>query len=141
MPEFGGVGKRDQYLALGFIQGPVWENFTSEWHQDYYDPAKDNQGARHPTYYANENRNYYSTNSNWILNGAFAKLRNLQVGYTLPAGLAGRMGAERMRFYVAGKNLWMHSNLGIGLDPEYSAVRGDYYPQSRVISIGTDLSF
>lgn len=136
-----GVGKRDQYLALGFIQGPVWENYTSAWHRDYYDPALDNQDARHPTYYANENRNYYSTNSNWILDGSFMKLRNLQVGYTLPERLAGRLWTERMRVYVTGKNLWTHSNLGIGLDPEYSAVRGDYYPQTRVFSIGTDLSF
>ncbi|MGN6508462.1 MAG: SusC/RagA family TonB-linked outer membrane protein [Chitinophaga sp.] len=136
-----GVGKRDQYLALGFIQGPVWENYTSGWHLDYFDPAKNNQGARHPTYYANENRNYYSANSNWILDGSFAKLRNLQVGYSLPASLTERVGADRMRLYLTGKNLWTHSNLGIGLDPEYSAVRGDYYPQTRVFSIGTDLSF
>src|SRR5690606_19817559 len=58
-----GVGKRDQYLALGFIQGPVWENYTSVWHNSYYDPALDNQDARHPTWYANENRNYYTTSS------------------------------------------------------------------------------
>ena len=109
--------------------------------QGLYDPALDNQDARHPTYYANENRNYYSTNSNWILDGSFLKLRNLQVGYTLPERLAGRLWTERMRVYVTGKNLWTHSNLGIGLDPEYSAVRGDYYPQTRVFSIGTDLSF
>jgi TonB-linked SusC/RagA family outer membrane protein len=136
-----GVGKRDQYLALGFIQGPVWENYTSEWHTDYFDPAKNNQGARHPTYYANENRNYYSVNSNWILDGSFAKLRNLQVGYSLPASLTERVGADRMRLYVTGKNLWTYSRLGIGLDPEYSDVVGSYYPQTRVISIGTDLSF
>ena len=138
---FQGVGKRDQYLALGFIQGPVWENYTSDWHNSYYDPAKDNQDARHPTWYANYNRNYYTTNSHWQLDGSFVKLRNAQIGYSMPSAVTDRLGTQRLRVYVTGKNLWIHQNLGIGLDPEYSAVRGDYYPQTRVFSIGTDISF
>ena len=138
---FQGIGKRDQYLALGFIQGPVWENFTSTWHNSYYDPERDNQGARHPTWYANENRNYYTTNSHWILDGSFLKLRNAQLGYTMPASVTDRLGTSRLRVYISGKNLWMRNKLGIDLDPEYSAVRGDIYPQTRVFSIGTDISF
>lgn len=136
-----GVGKRDQFLQLGFIQGPVWENYTSEWHQDYYDPAQDNQGARHPTYYANENRNYYSVNSHWKLDGSFVKLRNVQLGYTVPSNVVERFGMGRLRVYVTGKNLWTHHNLGIDLDPEYPWVRADYYPQTKVFTIGTDISF
>jgi TonB-linked SusC/RagA family outer membrane protein len=136
-----GVGKRDQYLALGFIQGPVWENYTSEWHNSYYDPEQDNQDARHPTWYANYNRNYYTTSSHWILDGSFMKLRNAQLGYTMPSSVTDRIGTQRMRVYVTGKNLWMNQNLGIDLDPEYARVRADYYPQTRVFSIGTDISF
>jgi hypothetical protein len=138
---FAGVGKRDQYLALGFIQGPVWENFTSDWHNSYYEAEKDNQDARHPTWYANYNRNYYTTSSHWVLDGSFVKLRNAQLGYTLPANISDRMGTQRMRVYVTGKNLWTHQNLGIDLDPEYPVSRADYYPQTRVFSIGTDISF
>lgn len=138
---FQGVGKRDQFLQLGFIQGPVWENYTSEWHMDYYDAELDNQDARHPTYYAQENRNYYSVNSHWKLDGSFVKLRNLQLGYTLPSNVVERFGMEHMRLYVTGKNLWTHHNLGIDLDPEYPWVRADYYPQTRTFSIGTDISF
>ena len=107
----------------------------------YYDPAKDNQDARHPTWYANYNRNYYTTNSHWQLDGSFVKLRNAQIGYSMPSAVTDRLGTQRLRVYVTGKNLWIHQNLGIGLDPEYSAVRGDYYPQTRVFSIGTDISF
>ncbi len=134
-----GVGKRDQYLGLGFAQGPVWENYTSQWHKDYWTP--DNQDARHPAYYSNYNRNYYATNSWWILDGSFVKLRNLQIGYTLPANMIGRLGIQRMRLYATGKNLWMQNNLGIGLDPEYPVTTGDYYPQTKVVSIGADISF
>ncbi|MDZ7692596.1 MAG: hypothetical protein U5K69_15955 [Balneolaceae bacterium] len=134
-----GIGKRDQYLGLGFAQGPVWENYTSQWHKDYWTP--DNQDARHPAYYSNDNRNYYTTNSWWILDGSFMKLRNVQLGYSLPTELTSRIGIQRVRLYATGKNLWMKNNLGIGLDPEYPWSVGDYYPQTRVISLGANISF
>lgn len=134
-----GVGERDQYLGLGFAQGPVWENYTSQWHHDYWTP--ENLDARIPAYYSNYNRNFYSTNSWWILDGSFVKLRNLQVGYTLPQTLADRLGVQQMRVYLTGKNLYTHQNLGIGLDPEYPWTVADYYPQTKVFSIGTDISF
>lgn len=138
---FQGVGKRDQFLQLGFIQGPVWENYTSEWHLDYYDPAKDNQDARHPTYYANENRNYYSVNSHWLLDGKFVKLRNVQLGYTVPPEFAQRLSAQHMRIFFTAKNLWTLHNMGIDLDPEFPWVRADYYPQTKTFSVGVDISF
>lgn len=134
-----GVGKRDQYLGLGFAQGPVWENYTSEWHNDYWTP--ENPDARHPAYYSNENRNYYTTNSWWILDGSFMKLRNVQLGYTLPENIISRLGIGNARFYVTGKNLWTKNNLGIDLDPEYPWTTGDYYPQTKVISFGANISF
>src|SRR5699024_10754543 len=134
-----GVGKRAQYIGLGFAQGPVWENYTSEWHKDYWTPQ--NQNARHPAYYSNDNRNYYNMNDWWILDGSYVKLRNVQVGYTLPKDIVSRIGIQRLRVYATGKNLWMHHNLGIGLDPEYQWTTGDYYPQTRVVSLGANISF
>lgn len=134
-----GVGERDQYIGLGFAQGPVWENYTSQWHKDYWSP--DNQDARHPAYYSNVNRNYYTTNSWWILDGSFMKLRNIQLGYTLPQDIINSIGIQRLRLYVTGKNLWMKNNLGIGLDPEYPITTGDYTPQTKVISLGANISF
>lgn len=134
-----GVGKRDRYIGRGFAQGPVWENYTSEWHTDYWTP--DNPDARHPAYYSNDNRNYYFMNDWFVLDGSFIKLRNVQLGYTLPQELISQIGIKRLRLYATGKNLWMKNNLGIGLDPEYTGTEGDYYPQTRVISIGANISF
>jgi hypothetical protein len=69
------------------------------------------------------------------------KLRNAQIGYTVPESVIGRAGFQRLRIYAAGKNLWMKNNLGIGLDPEYPWTVADYMPQTRVISIGAEISF
>jgi hypothetical protein len=117
----------------------VWENYTSEWHKDHWTPQ--NPNARMPAAYANENRNYYNWSSQWVLDASFIKLRNVQLGYTLPGVLADRLGASSARLYLTGKNLWMRTNLGIDLDPEYPWVRADYYPQTKVFSIGTDIRF
>ncbi len=69
------------------------------------------------------------------------KLRNLQVGYSLPENLIGQLGIQNLRVYATGKNLWTHHNLGLDLDPEYPWTVGDYYPQTKVISIGANISF
>jgi hypothetical protein len=42
---------------------------------------------------------------------------------------------------VAGKNLWQWTPMDIDLDPEFPWVRADYYPQTKVFSIGADISF
>ena len=134
-----GVGKRDQYVALGLAEGPVWENHISKWHLDYWTP--ENQDSRLPAYYLYQNYNTNRVSSWWVLDAKFIKLRNLQLGYTLPASMAERVGVSRMRLYISGKNLWQASGMDIELDPESPWVRGDYLPQTRVFSIGTDINF
>lgn len=134
-----GVGKRDQYVALGLAEGPVWENYISKWHLDYWTP--ENPNARMPAPYLYQNYNQGTISSWWVLNAAYVKMRNAQVGYTLPGTMANRLGIDRMRVYVTGKNLWQSTKLDIDLDPEFPWVRADYYPQTKVFSIGTDISF
>jgi TonB-linked SusC/RagA family outer membrane protein len=136
---FQGVGKRDQYVALGLVEGPVWENYISTWHLDYWTP--DNPDARMPAPYLYQNYNQGTISSWWVLDAKYVKMRNLQFGYTLPTRFANRLSAERLRFYVAGKNLWQWTPMDIDLDPEFPWVRADYYPQTKVFSIGADISF
>jgi TonB-linked SusC/RagA family outer membrane protein len=136
---FQGVGKRNAYVSLGLAEGPVWENYTHEWHLDYWTP--ENPDARLPVYYLYQNYNQNRISSWWILDAKYIKLRNVQLGYTMPSSLAGKLGVERLRLYVSGKNLWTKHGMGIDLDPEFSRDRGDYYPQTKVFSIGTDITF
>jgi len=136
---FQGVGKRDQYVALGLVEGPVWENYISTWHLDYWTP--ENPNARMPAPYLYQNYNQGTVNSWWVLDAKYVKMRNVQFGYTLPTHFAERIGVDRMRVYVSGKNLFQWTPMDIDLDPEFPWVRADYYPQTKVFSIGTDISF
>ena len=79
--------------------------------------------------------------------GSFVRLKNVVLGYGLPASVAGRMGVRSARIYVQGENLATWTDY-TGFDPEVNfagdsgVTRGvDFYtlPQARTISFGLNL--
>ncbi len=92
-------------------------------------------------------------NDSYIENGAFVRLRNIQVGYTLPAKILARFGADNARFYIAGQNLLTFSSYS-GYDPEVGSSRAtggsgvqtsgvDYgrYPMAKMVTFGFTAQF
>ncbi|MCB6942874.1 TonB-dependent receptor, partial [Eggerthella lenta] len=53
----------------------------------------------------------------YVENGTYFRLRNAQLGYTLPASLTQRIKLQKVRFYVSGQNLFTISSYS-GMDPE-----------------------
>lgn len=83
----------------------------------------------------------------YVENGSYLRLRNAQIGYTLPSSIAKKMKMQNVRFYISGQNLFTISGYS-GLDPEVgqstSLSRGvDYgiYPQSRTFTGGINITF
>lgn len=79
--------------------------------------------------------------------GDFIRLRQLQIGYTLPSMLMKKVYIERLRFYVSGENLFTITGYD-GIDPEFSRVSvlntgvdKLIYPFTRSFSIGAQLTF
>ena len=68
------------------------------------------------------------------------RLKNIQIGYTLPKGALQKLGIERTRFYVSGQDLFEIHNVKGGWDPE-SDKAGFNYPFQRYYSFGIDLTF
>lgn len=63
------------------------------------------------------NYNYYP--SNWVAeNGAYLRLKNLVLGYTLPQTLTQKANISKLRFYFSGNDLWEVSKIKDGWDPE-----------------------
>ncbi|SEM53203.1 TonB-linked outer membrane protein, SusC/RagA family [bacterium A37T11] len=78
--------------------------------------------------------------STWFMrNGAFLRLKNVEVGYTLPAKLTKRIAIEKARLYVNGMNLFLWSRFKLW-DVEMGG-NGLGYPLQRVINMGVQLSF
>ncbi|GAA4496417.1 TonB-dependent receptor [Hymenobacter ginsengisoli] len=87
------------------------------------------------------NRNL-RVSSHFVEDGSFVRLKNVTLGYTLPASLLSRISSKQIRFYVTGQNLITLTHY-TGFDPEVSASGVDLgiYPQSRVFTGGVNIGF
>lgn len=76
----------------------------------------------------------------WLLNAAFLKLRNVELGYTLPQSLVSKVRIKNLRAFVSGSNLLIlfdHMK-DLGFDPETSDYW--YYPPQRVMNFGVNVT-
>jgi TonB-linked SusC/RagA family outer membrane protein len=88
--------------------------------------------ADYPRLSANDNQNNYQASSFWQRDGSFLKLRNVEIGYTLPATLLEKIKLEKIRVFVNGTNLFSFDHLDGLADPE--VLTG--YPALRTVSMG-----
>jgi len=88
-----------------------------------------------------------NTNSNnegrfstyYVEDGSYLKVRNVQLGYTLPKSALSKIKIEKLRFYISGQNLFtIHSAKFTGVDPESP---GFGYPIPMISTIGLNLTF
>ncbi|WP_205509018.1 SusC/RagA family TonB-linked outer membrane protein [Longitalea arenae] len=94
------------------------------------------------------NKNYNNFSDLFVHNGAFMRLRNLNIGYDLKAGLLRNLPLQQLRFYINGTNLLTFTHykgidpeVGYGTEPWASGIDLGYYPQPRVISVGLSAKF
>ena len=77
-----------------------------------------------------------SNTSYYVEDGSYTRLKNIQLGYTLPKDIAGKIGLDRLRFYVQGINLLTITDYQ-GLDPEVNLA--NYFAGSRAdLDMGVD---
>lgn len=153
-----GVGKRDVLLSnhqrfRGPAQGPFHINVWEE-HLDYFrpedttSPLGPNTDAYFPApYTANpgrNNKNYAFAVDRYIQNGAYARLKSLQIGYTIPRATTEKFGINNLRLYATGENLITIDNL-MFFDPEIVTAgtfgSAQSYPLSKIVSLGLNVSF
>ena len=95
---------------------------------------------------ANPNGNWTSSDL-YIHDGSYLRLKNAQIGYTLPATLTRKASIQRLRLYVGAENLITITGYE-GFDPELASggyttlgVDKGIYPQSRTITVGANITF
>lgn len=90
----------------------------------------------------------HRTSDMFVESGAFFRLKNITLGYSLPQGIVETLRLSKARFYITGQNVFVVTNYS-GMDPELGLVDDnrqinvDYaqYPQARTWTIGAQLSF
>jgi len=98
-------------------------------------PRLSNRGA---TYYTDSNNAL--NNTYWLRSNNYIRLKNVELGYTLPTTWVEKVGLNSVRVYTNGLNLATLDKIKIW-DPESTNTSGQYYPQARVINMGIKATF
>ncbi len=79
------------------------------------------------------------TSTWWMRDGAFLRMKQLELGYTIPEVITQKVGITNARFYTSGTNLFVFSKFKLW-DPEMAG-NGFQYPIQKVFNLGVQLSF
>lgn len=97
-------------------------------------------GNPHPVLRADSSNNNFVNSDYWVVNGGYFKLRNIELGYTLPHKISKKIGLNLLKFFVRGTNLFTVSKIK-DLDPEYLSAGVSDYPLFSTITGGLSFSF
>lgn len=152
-----GTGKRDLDLRGVYFKGAntnMWQSAGFVEHLDYFRPEGTSSplGANTDAYYprplfGSSDKNFQAQ-TRWLQNGAYLRIKNIQLGYTFPTDITQKIGVDKLRIYVSAENVATVTKLSKIFDPEVVSSgrwgNGEYgkiYPLSRVISTGLTLTF
>ena len=149
---FQGAGKRTVYRRQGNGGSDPWQipmrtayqNGSNHWVGNVWSPETPDN--RYPTLTnLGDINNYNYQCSSWLVNdGSYLRLKNITIGYTMPAELLRRQKVlSSVRFYITGTDLWEVSHIHDGWDPEAASTVTNMarYPFNRTWTFGANLTF
>ena len=147
---FQGVLNRDYFNDSYYFWGArdnVWGSTCMPQHLDYFrnDPNHilglnlDSYFPR-PDFSSTKN---HLPQTRYLQNAAYIRLKNIQLGYTLPELITRKFLVSKLRIYISGENLWTGTKMFGTFDPETvdGGWNGSVYPLSKTISLGLSLTF
>lgn len=166
---FQGVMKRDYWQGSSYFWGANTDLYWSAYlvqHMDFWrdensylvqegvmDVNRDAYYPRPSFDYGGKYGRNHQRQTRYIQNAAYLRLKNLQLGYSLPKSLTNMMKIEKLRLYFSIENLWMISKLAKMFDPEtvdggnYNTQvdwrtwnNGNAYPLSKQFSCGLSIT-
>ncbi|MEG0807310.1 MAG: TonB-dependent receptor [Alistipes sp.] len=149
---FQGTGKTDfvmeGYSVFPFIAGEVGNILSAvsdpnnRWisREISGDPATERTDATFPRLAYGSRENNYKWSTWWLRDGHFLRLKNLEVGYTLPKTFTRKFKVEKARVYFLGYNLACWSPFD-WWDPETASKDGSAYPIQKTFTFGVNVNF
>lgn len=125
-------GASNEVIKLGQIFKDVAENRWSLNNQ--------NPNAPYPRMSLNKVENNQQPSTYWQRDMSYLRLKNAEIGYTIPKKITQKCGMSAVRFYLQGVNLLNFSKFKLW-DPELEASYGNVYPTMRTICFGVNLNF
>lgn len=132
--------KYDLYGGVGWYNAPK-DILTTFWN---------GEGSTNKNFAIDADSRLNREMSEWFVeDGSYIRLKNLQIGYTLPHDITSKVKIDNLRVYFAVQNLFTITGYS-GLDPEigeyggnpiYRGVDMGYYPQARTVMLGINMKF
>lgn len=140
---FQGVGKCNGYLS-GSARHAFQDmaGYPQKVHLDRYNlETNPNPNTSYPrlTYNTSFNQSTFSTF--WLEDASYLRLKNVQIGYTLPTELTQKANIQKCRIYASGENLLTITDFFYAYDPETPISSGGYYPQVKTFVVGLNITF
>lgn len=89
----------------------------------------------------------FRNDSRWVEDGSYIRVKNISLGYALPASILGSLGVSSARIYATGTNLFTHTNY-TGYDPEASTnvdsrggIDHSTFPSQKKFTLSLDIRF
>jgi hypothetical protein len=117
--------------------------FEDRWHRENpYDANSQWIAGKYPAIRRGNSHINYQLNDFWLINSKYLRLRNIELGYSLPKNITSRFGMSRFRVYVNATNLITFDNVkDVEIDPEITSGGGLVYPQQKLVTFGFNASF
>ncbi|MBE9602233.1 TonB-dependent receptor [Pedobacter sp. MC2016-24] len=137
-----GVGKANGYLngpgilpfnVGGALGGTIREENKNRW-------SPENPNAKYPRLAFGESNNEQAS-SFWLRDASYLRIKNIQLGYALPAALAAKLSIKRLRVFANGSNIASFDRFLAGYDVEAPVGAGTSYPQVKLYSFGVEVGF
>lgn len=141
---FQGVDRVSRYYDAEAMYAFVNGGKVKEHHLQRWDPAQSEAynltHAEYPLlHYDSYGDHNQQTNSFFLKNGAFVRLKNIEVSYTLPGTWAKKVGMSDCRLYINANNLITWDHLDDLTDPESNG--SNRYPIMKTMNLGVNIKF
>jgi len=139
-----GVGKRDLWLS-NFLMWPYNNEFGTLYQHnlDYWTP--ENTDAEYGRVYANAGLNTGANRrvqTKYLSNGAYLRVRNITLGYTLDSKILRSKAVDNIKFFVSGENLFKADHMIKGMEADGEDLgSGGIYPFLKKYSFGVNVTF
>ena len=142
----GQAGAARRYFPLGSAD----KNYTKTYYDNRW--TEDNPYSTYPRVKDRNNEYWMNTNNPstfWLYNTDFIRLKNLELGYTIPQKWIARTGINNFRAFIGGMNLFLYASEMKDFDPEThfsdsvdgSGSVGKGYPVIKMVNVGLSFNF
>lgn len=116
-------------------------NPENRWIPGWYsgDRATENPNARFPRLSYGMNKNNYRSSTHWLVNGAYLRLKTMEIAYSFPPLLLDRWRLTQLRISLIGDNLRVWDKVKLW-DPEQASANGAVYPLNRSFTLNVQIA-